>query len=56
MARATMTDEIRAKVLVKARGLKSFPSAASIVKTGRKLITVVATAVRTALPTSVEAR
>jgi len=53
---ATITDAIRANVLVKASGLNSFPSAPVIVKTGRKLTTVVATAVATALPTSEDAR
>ena len=51
-ARATIKEEISAKVFVHARGLNSFPSAASMVKTGRKLTTVVRTAVKTALPTS----
>ena len=41
---------------MKASGLKSLPSAATRVNTGRKEITVVATAVMTALPTSVVAR
>ncbi len=53
---ATMTDAIRAKVLVKASGLKSLPSGPIMAKTGKKLTTVVATAVRTALPTSLDAR
>ncbi len=56
MVNATMTEAIRAKVLVKAKGLKSLPSAPIIVKTGRKLTTVVDTAVRTAPPTSLAAR
>ena len=42
----------RAKVLVNANGRKSFPSAFSIKKTGRKLTTVVARAVVTAGATS----
>ncbi len=37
MVSATMTEAISAKVLVKASGLNSLPSAASMVKTGRKL-------------------
>jgi hypothetical protein len=53
--RATITEAIRAKVLVNASGLKSFPSAASMVNTGKKLTTVVDTAVSTALPTSLVA-
>ncbi len=52
---AMIIDDIRAKVFVNASGLKSFPSAASIVNIGRKLTTVVETAVRTALPTSLVA-
>ncbi len=55
MARATITDAMRANVFVKARGLKSLPSAPVIVKTGRKLTMVVETAVSTAEPTSVAA-
>ena len=51
-----MIDAINAKVLVYASGLNSLPSAASIVKTGKKLTTVVATAVSTAPPTSLVAR
>ena len=46
---------IRVKVLVKASGLKSLPSAASIANTGRKLTTVVVNAVMTAGATSVVA-
>ncbi len=44
-----------ANVLVNARGLNSFPSAASMAKTGRKLTTVVVSAVMTAGATSVAA-
>ena len=55
MVKATITDAINAKVFVKAKGLKSFPSGPVIVNTGRKPTTVVETAVRTALPTSVAA-
>ncbi len=53
---ATITEAARANVLVNASGLKSFPSAAIIVNTGRKLTTVVETAVSTALATSCAAR
>ncbi len=53
---ATITEAISAKVFVNARGLKSLPSGPVIVKTGRKPTTVVATAVRTAPATSLEAR
>ena len=53
--RDTSNAEIRARVLVHARGLKSFPSAASMVNTGRKLMTVVERAVRTAWLTSLVA-
>ena len=56
IARATMTDAASANVLVKASGRNSLPSAAIIVNTGRKLTTVVDTAVKTALATSFEAR
>ena len=49
-------EAMRAKVLVYARGLKSLPSAPIMVNTGRKLTTVVATAVSTAPPTSLAAR
>ena len=55
IVKATITEAIRAKVLVKARGLKSLPSAPVIVKTGKKLTMVVETAVRTAPPTSLAA-
>ena len=51
---ATMTEAIRAKVLVKASGLKSLPSGPVMAKTGRKPMTVVAMAVSTALPTSLD--
>ena len=54
--RAMTIDASNAKLLVKAKGLKSLPSAPIMVKTGRKLTTVVATAVSTALPTSLAAR
>ena len=53
---ATMTEAINAYVFVNANGRKSFPSAPIIVNTGRKLTTVVATAVTTAPPTSRVAR
>ena len=53
---ATMMDANSAKVLVNAKGRNSFPSAATIVKTGKKLMMVVATAVMTAEATSVVAR
>ena len=49
---ASSSDATSAKVLVKASGRKSLPSAAVSVKTGRKLITVVSTAVRMAGATS----
>ena len=52
----TITEDMSANVFVKASGLKSLPSAPVIVNTGRKLITVVDTAVRTAEPTSLVAR
>ncbi len=52
---ATIIDPTNANVLVNASGRKSLPSAPVIVKTGRKLTMVVATAVTTALPTSEEA-
>lgn len=55
IVKATITEAIRAKVLVNARGLKSLPSAPVIVKTGKKLTMVVETAVRTAPPTSLAA-
>jgi hypothetical protein len=55
IVKATTTEAISAKVLVNARGLKSLPSAPVIVKTGRKLTTVVETAVNTAPPTSLAA-
>ena len=55
MVSATIMEATRAKVLVQARGLKSFPSAAIMVNTGRKLTTVVLTAVTTAEPTSLVA-
>ncbi len=47
-----MIAEISAKVFVKASGRNSLPYAASIVKTGKKLMIVVATAASTAEPTS----
>ena len=50
---ATMIDAMRAKDLVKARGRKSRPASPFMVKTGRKLTTVVATDVVTAEATSV---
>ena len=53
---ATIIDDARAKVFVYARGLKSFPSEAVIIKTGRKLTIVVEHAVRIAPPTSDAAR
>ena len=52
MVKAIIMAEINAKVFVKARGLNSFPSGPSIANTGRKPITVVDTAVKTAPPTS----
>ena len=51
----TTNAESITKVLVKASGRKSFPSAASMANTGRKLTTVVAMAVKTAGATSVVA-
>src|ERR1035437_4431325 len=45
-------EHSNANVLVNANGRNSFPSAASIAKTGRKLTTVVASAVVTAGETS----
>ncbi len=56
IVRATITEATNANVLVNAKGRNSFPSAAIIVNTGRKLTTVVDTAVRTALATSWDAR
>ncbi len=56
MVSAITIEAINANVLVNASGLNSFPSAPIIVKTGKKLTTVVATAVITALPTSLAAR
>src|SRR5690606_25339848 len=53
---ATMRDAISAKVLVYASGVKSLPSAPTIVNTGRKPTMVVDTAATTALPTSLVAR
>ena len=47
-----MIDATNANVLVYANGLKSFPSAPIMENTGRKLITVVETAVMTAPLTS----
>ena len=47
--------EIIANVFVKASGLKSFPSAACMAKTGKKLIIVVVNAVITADATSTTA-
>ena len=55
IVKATTTEASKANVFVYARGLKSFPSAASIVKTGRNDTTVVAMAVSTALLTSEDA-
>ena len=55
MVIATIIEATKAKVLVRASGLNNLPSEASIVKTGRKEITVVATAVMTAEATSVVA-
>ena len=52
IVKATITEAIKAKVLVKANGLNNFPSEPIIKNTGRKLITVVSIAVTTALPTS----
>ena len=52
----TITAAIKAKVFVKASGLKSLPSAPRIKKMGKKLITVVSTAVNTAPATSRTAR
>ena len=51
-----ITEAIIANVFVNAKGLKSFPSAAVIVNTGKKPTTVVATAVTIALATSLDAR
>jgi len=51
-ARATTAAARSANVLVKARGLNSFPSGPVSANTGRNETTVVATAVRTAPPTS----
>ena len=45
-------DAVKAKVLVNANGLNSFPSAPIIVNTGIKLIMVVITAVTIAPDTS----
>ncbi len=56
IVKATTTEATRANVLVNASGRNSFPSAPVMVKTGRKLMTVVATAVSTAPATSLEAR
>ncbi len=56
MVKATIIEAINANVFVNANGLKSFPSGPVIVKTGKKPTTVVATAVRTAPPTSIAAR
>ena len=54
--RAIMMDATRANVLVYASGLKSLPSAPIMANTGKKLTTVVSTAVKTAPPTSLAAR
>src|SRR5699024_4005300 len=51
-----MMEATSAKVLVKASGLNSFPSAATMVKTGRKLTMVMVMAVTMAWATSLEAR
>jgi len=56
MVRATMTDAMRANVFVNASGLKRLPKSPVKKNTGRKPTMVVATAVSTALPTSVVAR
>ena len=56
MVSATITDAAKANVLVNASGRNSLPSAPIIVNTGRKLTIVVATAVSTAPPTSLDAR
>ena len=50
-----ISEATSANDLVKAKGRNSFPSAASIAKTGRKLTIVVARAVIMAEPTSTEA-
>ncbi len=50
----TISAAINANVLVKASGINSFPSAASMVKTGMKLTIVVETAVKIAVLTSAE--
>ncbi len=55
IVRAMMIEAIKANVFVNASGRNSFPSAPVIVNTGRNPTTVVATAVKTALPTSAEA-
>ena len=52
---ATSTAAKSANDLVKASGRNNLPSAASMVKTGMKLMMVVLTAVRMAEPTSAEA-
>ena len=49
---AMMIEANNANILVKANGLNNLPSAPVIVNTGIKLITVVATAVIMAEPTS----
>ncbi len=50
--KATKMEAVRAMVLVNARGRNSFPSAPIMVKTGRKLMMVVNTAVMMAPETS----
>ena len=54
-SKVTTIEASRAKDLVYASGLNSFPSAASRKKTGMKLRIVVPTAVSTAEPTSAAA-
>ena len=53
--RARMHAAANVKVLVNARGLNNFPSEYCNIKTGRKLTIVVATDVRIAPDTSLEA-
>ena len=55
MINATIKAATKANVFVKASGLNSFPSAASMVNTGTKLTIVVATAVTIAELTSAAA-
>ena len=52
---ATINEATKANVFVYAKGPNNFPSAASIVNTGKKLTTVVATAVTIAELTSAAA-